>query len=89
MRRYSIGGYVRISKAEARRMYCGGDEVYLCAVNMRPDGACGVICIRTSEVSSGASATMFAMECRAFEYYNCNSERGKYAAFYKREAATV
>jgi hypothetical protein len=90
MRKYSVNGFERISKAEARRMYCSGKELYLCAVNMRPDGPCGVIRIKTAEVSSGASATAFAMECRAFRYYNCTSaETGRYAAFYKREAETV
>ena len=90
MRHYSNGGYVRISKAEARRMYCSGKELSLCAVNMRPDGPCGAIRIKTAEASSGAAATAFAMECRAFEYYNCTgAETGRYLAYYRAEAATV
>ena len=35
MEHYSIGGYVRISKAEARRAFDAGEVVYFCACNMR------------------------------------------------------
>ena len=81
MRNYSFenGGktWERVTKKQARAAYDSGFTVLFCPVKMRlftpwhleayVDKSCG---------------REFNTEVNSFEYYNCNSETGRYTAFY-------
>ena len=85
MRHYSIGGYVRISKAAARRAFNAGKLVIFCPVNMRLGGPWyPETAADNSEWGSFAAAVGWA------EHYSCTSaETGRYLAYYIAEAETV
>lgn len=93
MKKYTIGNYERISKRAARKMFLGGETVYLCAVNMRPDSmyqpAFGINRKDKEQfvVDEIGVDNYFKNTVNSFEYYNCDSERGRYTAFYKRVTA--
>lgn len=92
MNRYSFTSngktWVRVSKGKARSAYNSGATVAICPVNIRP------FLPWHSEiyVSKGKdfenSATFEDVE-RAFKFYNCNSEAGRYAAFYVQDGGAV
>lgn len=85
MRQYSIGGYVRISKAEARRAFNAGETVYFCACNMRPGAPW-----HPETAADNSDGGSFAAAVGWAEHYNCTSaETGRYLAYYRAEAATV
>ena len=85
MRHYSNGGYVRISKAEARRVFNSGEWVYFCACNMRPGAPW-----HPETVADNSDGGSFAAAAGWAEYYNCTcAETGRYLAYYRAEAATV
>lgn len=81
MKRYQFGGFSRISKAAARKMYDAGRVVWACPVKMRPDGYFSTACPLRG-VEEGRT---FEQAVNAFEFYNCNGETGKYTAFYALE----
>jgi hypothetical protein len=70
--------YTRISKAAARKAYAAGESVYMCPVFMNPDSP---IFVPFRPVNDG---TKFDFWVNACTYYNCNSETGKYLAFYTK-----
>lgn len=95
----------RITKKEARALFCAGIQIFMQSCNMRPFGPWQSLCpveldqerINSSidrhkwhmdngyEVSPSAELTagiQFNNVVNEFEYYNCDSERGRYAAFY-------
>ena len=85
MRYYSGGGYVRISKAEARRVFNAGEVVYFCACNMRPGAPW-----HPETGADNSDGGSFAAAAGRAEYYNCTSaETGRYLAYYRAEEATV
>lgn len=94
MNKISIDGFTRISKAKARKLYDSGEDVFLCAVNMRPNF--GAVKATKSEwletkVVDGFVTVVprndgFECLCNCFSFYNCDKERGYYPAFYVREA---
>ena len=96
MKQIEIGGYKRISKQKARKLYNSGKDIFLCPVNLNPAGIMGAIkAIREewykTEIVNGFFSVVprndsFECLCNSFSYYNCiNSETGKYIAFYTRE----
>lgn len=95
MKNISIGGFVRISKQAAKKLYDSGETIRICAVNMSPVNAWGAYSDAnnkelTSISSDGFNTTVarnkaFETVVNAFAYYNCNAEMGKYPAFYKME----
>lgn len=68
--------YKRVDKRVARKLFDAGGVVYLapCKANPRADWV-GLISIRKE--SAG-----FDTVINEFEYYNCNFEMGKRAAYY-------
>ena len=85
MRQYSIGSYVRISKAEARRAFNAGEVVYFCACNMRPGAPW-----HPETAADNSDGVAFAAAVGWAEHYNCTcAETGRYLAYYRAEAATV
>ncbi len=85
MRHYSNGGYVRISKAEARRVFNSGEWVYFCACNMRPGAPW-----HPETAADNSDGGSFAAAVGWAEYYNCTcAETGRYLAYYRAVAETV
>lgn len=66
--------YVKITKPTARRLYNEGSKILLTPCHLRPI-PCGVYV-------SNASGRDFDKLINEFEYYNCNNETGRYAAYY-------
>lgn len=82
MIKIAIGGYTRISKASARKLFESGEAVLFCPSKMRPDNIwCSAIPYSSKDNVS------FDVACNVFSYYNCDSERGKTIYYYTREAA--
>ena len=67
-------------------MYNENKAVYLCPVKINPAGFwIGAMEIRKDCVDLYNNS--FDNVINHFMFYNCDNERGKYIAFYKREAA--
>lgn len=69
--------WTRCTKKHARTVYNRGEKVIICPVDMRPFGPWGYGCMIDN--SDGGS---FAKAINAFEFYNCRTETGRYAAYY-------
>lgn len=71
----------KINKSTARKLYNEGKEFWITACNMRPEA--GILIGSTSfEQMAGVS---FDAMVNSFSYYNCDSERGRYPAYYVEE----
>lgn len=80
MRKIETAHYTRISKAEARKRYERGGDVFFCPVNLNPESPRGVVwCPPLGED--------FGRLCDKFAYYNYDAERGYYPAFYTERRA--
>lgn len=83
MNNYTISGngrtFTRISKATAKKRYNSGLPVALCPVNFNPCGFWYSAYITAPKLNLEHS---FDSVVNSFEYYNCNSQAGKYTAFY-------
>lgn len=73
--------WVRISKAQVRKLFESGEKVCFCPCKMRPFGAWGIGYI----TDSSRCECDFEKLLNEFIWYNCNSETGKYVSFYKME----
>lgn len=69
--------YERISKREARKYYNRGRRVYCLACKLNPLSPLVHMC----EMQYPSNADFDAV-VNAYEWYNCNNECGRYAAFY-------
>lgn len=87
----------RVTKTKARTAYNNGLTVILCPVNMPPvnrrftgwNGGVYVNIDRDDYIGVSDKWTKensFDRVVNCFEFYNCNNETGKYAAFYIEEA---
>ena len=84
MNRYIISdnvkkvNYERITKAAARKLFNNGDNVYICACNMRP----GWPWFPEARINNNNESN-FEKVVNTFTFYNCiNNETGKYASYY-------
>ena len=85
MRKYSVNGFERISKAEARRAFNAGEVVYFCGCNMRPGAPW-----HPETGADNSDGESFEAAAGWAEHYNCTcTETGRYLAYYRAEAATV
>lgn len=66
----------KINKATARKLFNEGKEIWMTACNMRPE--CGVLL----NAPIYTDLTDFDKAVNAFQYYNCDYERGYRVAFY-------
>lgn len=93
MKNICIGGYKRISKTAARKLYNAGKTIRICACNFSPVNIWGAYSDAspdkyTNVSNDGFNTTVarnkeFDTVVNAFTFYNCiNSETGKYPAFY-------
>lgn len=67
----------RINKGTARKLFNEHKEFWITAVNMQPYA--GLLVGGSFKYDEWDS---FDKLVNAFEYYNCNNECGRYAAFY-------
>jgi len=74
-------GWNRINKTSARRLFNAGRDILFnpCNMPVRRDFYCVHV------IASKKDRPDFDSVCNAFEYYNCNGETGRYAAFYVKE----
>lgn len=79
MKKPSIPGLTRISKAKARRLHAAGVPVMLIPCKLRP----GEPWFPEGWLSTlPTPKDTFDTAVNAFEYYNCYGSAGRYAAFY-------
>ena len=83
MNRIETGNFKRIDKRQARKIYENNGEIYACACKVNPDNAWGLLL--------GPLTTWYPFDevVKNATYYNCNSELGKYLAFYIRKDGTT
>jgi hypothetical protein len=69
----------QVQKRTARKLFQEGEMIYLCPCNMHFDSAW-----QTPIVISKAESLGFTFDqlCNDYEYFNCDSERGRYVRFY-------
>lgn len=74
--------WVRISKAQARKLFESGEKVCFCPCKMRPFGwaHAGIMMEKDFNLYSSFNRVL-----ERFEFRNCNPEMGKYTSFYKME----
>jgi len=72
--------FKRVDKKVARKHWSKGGTVYLLPCQMRLESHFSVPCSISSNKNSPAS--QFDVSVKMYEYYNCNSEVGKYVSFY-------
>lgn len=68
----------KINKAVARKLYNASHPFWIVACNLRPQ--CGIL-IGSASFERMADIPFDDM-VNSFEYYNCNNDTGRYAAFY-------
>lgn len=68
--------FKRVNKQVARRLFNENKEFWIAAVCMLPQHGIMVSKATFTEWDN------FDKMVNAFEYYNCDNERGRYAAFY-------
>ena len=89
-------GYIRISKAKARKIYNNGGYIFMLPCKVSPAFNPWIIPARfnKSEFCTAANVGIdtvvprnreFETVVNCYSYYNCNNELGKYPAFYVME----
>lgn len=85
MYRYKLrdGGlvYERVSKRAARKVFDTGGTVVLCATKTHPFGYWRPGCHITKEGFRFSEADFYSV-VRDYEFHNCNSETGRYSAYW-------
>lgn len=95
MNKISVGGFTRISKRAAEKLYNAGKTVRICACKLSPVNSWGMYADANSRdyttvSTDGFNTTVarnraFETVVNAFRYYNCSHETGRYPAFYVKE----
>ena len=86
MNKISIGGFTRISKAAARKLYNENKAIYLCPVKLSPVNIWRSAAQVRKDCMIDYIDNSFENICNHFSFYNCNyNETGKYIAFYVKE----
>ena len=81
----------RITKKEARKLFRGGVKFIIVPCKCRPynyNGSLGDTAGIVDPLKMPDKYKCFDTFVNEFEYYNCNSELGYYAAFYKTQSNT-
>lgn len=81
MTRYTIDGYIRISKTRARQLYDSGEPVYICPVKLRP----GAPWHPETQILKSRTGAAFEELTNAATFYTCSPASGSYLAYYVRE----
>ena len=80
MNAISMGGYTRISKQAARKRYNASKPIYICSCKYRPNN----MWQPAIEIAKLHDGDTFDSYVNRYEFYNCDYERGYYAAFYTK-----
>lgn len=80
MNEYRFDGWHRVAKPLARNAYEQGEEVGICASNMRAESFMAVFNKEDAEAPESFDALV-----NAYEYYNCTNETGRYASFFLKD----
>lgn len=78
MNRHETNNLIRVNKIIARRLYNLGFDVGLCPSKANPESPWGLM----SKFNKYNYDNSFDDLCSCFIWYNCNTELGKYPAFY-------
>ena len=78
MHKYETKNLIRVNKNVARKLYNLSIEVVLCPCKVNPKSPWWLI----TRVNNQTYPYTFDELCSKFIYYNCNSELGKYPAYY-------
>lgn len=84
MIKYETKNFIRIDKRQARKIYENNGELYMVPHKINPENSWGMLL--------GPVNTFYPFDSmvNSATYYNCDSERGRYLAFYiKKENAAV
>ena len=78
MRQIKTANWIRIDKTTARALYKTGrhTRVHFCPVNLNPESPWGLLW------NPPNNDIPFDQLCNEYSYYNCDTERGRYPAFY-------
>ena len=91
MNRVEINGWIRITKAKARKLYDAGQTIRVCPCKVNP---CNEYYPLSFDINKDDNFTVepldwelkFDARVNRFELYNCQyNELGKYTAFYIRK----
>jgi hypothetical protein len=89
MKHYNFDSVQRITKRKAEQLYNYGFDVLFIPCNLNPENNFYNLGI-WENVNLSGQYDNFEKLVNAFTYYNCNSETGKYIAFYmKRETIWI
>ena len=92
MKRITMNGYTRISKAEARKRFYAGETILICPCKMRPNdkwhGGSFTFDLEQEReqfgITEGEEQGWFDRIVENFATWNCNyKELGTYPAYYK------
>lgn len=81
MHQIHVNGFIRISKQEAKKRYEAQQHVIIIPCKCVPGNKW---CIGNRMYNVGGRT--FEQYLNEWSYYNCNSELGRYPAFYVKEA---
>ena len=80
MNQITIGNYVRISKSKARKLFENYEKFTVVPCKVNPINSWGLgMEVEYFDWSVGCSFDEFMNN---YQYYNCNSELGRYPSFY-------
>lgn len=79
-----FGDLRRVDKRIARKLYNEGKDVMFCPCNMRPDHTFGMGILENKDWL-GNEGKSFDEVSDWYTWYNCNSETGRYVAYYMVE----
>lgn len=77
MNEINVGGFTRVSKPVAKKLYDAGKEVFICPRLLRPDNKWAPAVPMTGD--------NFHRFVNHFTAYCCNRETGRYPAYYIKE----
>lgn len=87
MRQYN-GNLTRITKTTAKKLYNAGHDVLFIPCNLHPENNFYSLGI-WENVNLCGQYDSFETLCNYFAAYNCNSETGKYIAFYIKKGVAA
>ena len=79
MRHIETKHFKRISKSAARKIYEQNGDLYMIPCNLHPENSWGLLLGPVATVGTFDRTVTWAT------YYNCDTERGRYLAFYIRK----
>lgn len=76
MKHIETKNYIRIDKRQARKIYENNGDLYMLPCNLNPESPWGLLLGPVNTFEPFDNMVSWAT------YYNCDTERGRYLAFY-------